>query len=191
MWCSLQRVTESNVNVLSPAAGRSLTNLRFVAGRESLSVHLSQCRITWLSSSFLLFESRQRPTALIPATLPRSIHFFINRLFQQSSERLIACFGQLRAPSSRKELAMGGSSFPGSLPVRARFPCRPRSLQHDVAGVGDERPGTVRCIWSVLRNLSGPCPAKDLRGAGGRRPVSIQHTTGRLRSRRWRRNTER
>jgi hypothetical protein len=164
MWCSLQRVTGSDVNVLSPAAGRSLTNLRFMASSESLSVRPSQCRITWLSSSILLFETCQRPTALIPATLPRSIHFFINRLLQQSSGCLIAYFGQLRAPSSRKELAMGGSSFPGSLPVRALFPCRPRSLQHDVAGVGDKRPGTLRFIWNVLRNLSGPCPATDLRG---------------------------
>ncbi len=163
----------------------------FHGWQRILSARPYQCRVTWLSSSILLFEPGQRPTALIPATLPRSIHFFFNRLLQQSSECLIACFGQLSAPSSRKELAMGGSSSPGSLPVRARFPCRPRSLQHDVTGVGDKRPGTLRFIWSVLRNLSGPCPAKDLRKSDGRCQVPIQHTASRLRLWRWRRNTER
>jgi len=142
----------------------------FHGWQRILSARPYQCRVTWLSSS---------------------IHFFFNRLLQQSSECLIACFGQLSAPSSRKELAMGGSSSPGSLPVRARFPCRPRSLQHDVTGVGDKRPGTLRFIWSVLRNLSGPCPAKDLRRSDGRCQVPIQHTASRLRLWRWRRNTER
>jgi len=169
---------------------REQTNWR--QGSKYRTVGAAVCILTpELSFSVLVFEPCQRPTALIPATLPRSIHFFINRLLQQSSECLIVRLGQLRAPIPRKELAMGGSSFPGSLPVRARFPCRPRSLQHDVAGVGDKRPGTLRFIWSVLRNLSGPCPAKDLRRADGSCQVPIQHTASRLRLWRWRGNTER
>lgn len=171
--------------------GKKSDKLRFTAGSESSSARSPRCRTTWLSSSILLSAPCQRPTALIPATLPRSIHFFVSRLHQQSSECLIACLWQLRAPSSSKELSMGGSRLPGSLPVRAGFPCRPRSLQQHVAGVGDKRPGTVRSIRSVLRNLGGPCSAKNLRGPGRRCPVPVQHTASRLRSRRWRRNTER
>src|SRR6266436_10085819 len=126
-------------------------------GSKYRTVRASDCILTpELSFSVLVFEPCQPPIALIAATVPESSNLFFNRPLQQKRECLILRFWQVCLPAPRKRLALGRPCFPGSLPVRARFPCQPRPLQHDFAGIIDKGPGTLCFIRVARGSLGGP-----------------------------------
>src|SRR5262245_52166992 len=117
------------------------------------------------------------------AARPGPAHLLAKRVLKQLSERSYVRAGDFGPPTARQQ-STGGAAFrrdsrlPAPRPDLLGFRRGPGAARGGLIRSIQQRPRTLRDIWSGRRKFGGPCPLQDLIRPGRGRPASMNRGRG-------------